>query len=90
VGRTEPLAVYEVVGRAGQVEPASSALLERYRRAIEHYRARRWAEAAALFAEIQASAPGDGPSALYLRRSRDLLASPPPAEWDGVYVAKTK
>ncbi len=89
-GRPEPLAVYEVVCRAGQLDPDRAALLERYRRGIELYRTRRWADAAGLFAELLASAPGDGPSALYFRRSNALLASPPPADWDGVFVATTK
>lgn len=89
-GRAEPLAVYEVVGRVGQLDPARAVLLERYRRGIELYRTRRWADAAGLFAELQASAPCDGPSALYFRRSTALLESPPPADWDGVFVATAK
>ena len=89
-GRGAPLAVYEVVCRAGHLDPARAALLERYQRGIELYRARRWADAAGLFAELLASAPGDGPSALYFRRSNALLESPPPADWDGVFVATTK
>ena len=48
------------------------------------------AEAAALFDELAASAPGDGPVGVYRRRSHDLLEHPPPADWDGVYVARTK
>jgi adenylate cyclase len=89
-GRSEPLAVYEVISRAGQLEPSKTSVLETYRRGIELYRARRWTEAAALFREILAATPDDGPSALYLRRSHTLLETPPPPEWDGVYVAKTK
>jgi adenylate cyclase len=34
--------------------------------------------------------PADGPSHVYLVRSEEYLASAPPADWDGVYVAKSK
>jgi adenylate cyclase len=88
-GRTEPLAVYEVLSRAGQLDPAKASALETFQQAIRLYRARRWAEAAALFRDLK-ERMDDGPSALYLRRSLALLESPPPAEWDGVYVAQSK
>ncbi|TAJ10839.1 MAG: adenylate/guanylate cyclase domain-containing protein [Nitrospirae bacterium] len=89
-GRAEPLAVYEVLSRAGELEPARAAFVTAYERGIALYRSRRWAEAAALFETIQADMPEDGPSSLYLRRSRALLASPPPEDWNGVYVAQHK
>ena len=62
----------------------------RYHEAIALYRARRWREAATLFDELAASAPSDGPIAVYRRRSHDLLAHPPPPDWDGVYLARVK
>jgi hypothetical protein len=43
-----------------------------------------------VFRALVAEAPDDGPAALYLRRSETLLAEPPPADWDGVFVARTK
>jgi adenylate cyclase len=89
-GRAEPLAVYDVLGRSGQLDPAAVALAAAYQEGIRLYRSRRWQEAAALFGGLLARAPEDGPSALYLRRSRSLLEQPPPPDWDGVYVATTK
>ncbi|HYU17924.1 MAG TPA: adenylate/guanylate cyclase domain-containing protein [Chloroflexota bacterium] len=91
-GRSEPLRVYEVASRAAQLDPGRAAFLGRFDRGIELYRARRWADAAGLFGELLASAPDDGPCALYFHRSNELLVSPPAADadWDGVFVAKTK
>ena len=89
-GRDEPLAVYEVVARR---EGADGALAERLRAwdgALALYRGRRWFEAVAAFAELVAKDPADGPSRLYLERSRALDAHPPAADWDGVYEAETK
>jgi adenylate cyclase len=89
-GRAEPLAVHELVGPAGTLAPADRARLTRYQEGVAHYRARRWAEACTVFRALVAEAPDDGPAALYLRRSETLLAEPPPADWDGVFVARTK
>lgn len=89
-GRAEPLAVYDVLGRSSQIEPAAASLAAAYQTGIDLYRSRRWQEAAALFSGLLASAPEDGPIALYLRRSRALLEQQPPPDWNGVYVATTK
>jgi adenylate cyclase len=89
-GRSEPLAVFEVLGPKADLNPLLIERVERYQAGIELYRARQWAEAAALFAEIHATAPEDGPTSLYLRRSQALDLNPPSADWDGVYVATTK
>ena len=89
-GRTEPLAVYEVVSYRHQLDPETKARLELYAKGIELYHAGQWTDAADLFDRLLASHPGDGPSALYLRRSREFSATPPPPDWNGVTILKTK
>jgi adenylate cyclase len=89
-GRGEPLCCYEVLGRAGALDSSAERRLARYHEAIELYRARRWEEALRLLDELAVLAPADGPVALYRRRARALLAAPPPADWDGVFVAESK
>ena len=89
-GRAEPLTCYEVLARAGALDPAAERRLVRYHEAIALYRARRWEEALRLLDELGAESPADGPVALYRRRARALLADPPPADWDGVFVAESK
>ncbi|MCL2706314.1 MAG: tetratricopeptide repeat protein [Spirochaetaceae bacterium] len=34
--------------------------------------------------------PTDGPSKVYLERCTYYIDNPPPPDWDGVYVMKTK
>jgi tetratricopeptide (TPR) repeat protein len=34
--------------------------------------------------------PADGPSREYLKRCEEYIQTPPPEDWDGVYVMKTK
>ena len=89
-GRAVPLTCYEVLARAGALDPAAERRLARYHEAIALYRTRRWDEALRLLDELGAEAPADGPIALYRRRARALLADPPPADWDGVFVAESK
>jgi len=90
VGRDTSLTVYELLGLAGSLTPATAARLARYHEGIAWYRRRQWREAAARFDELAAESPGDGPVELYRRRSRELLADPPPADWNGVFVARVK
>jgi adenylate cyclase len=89
-GRPEPLSVYELLAPAGGVDAGRAAFLDRYHTAVECYRARKWQEAAAMFAALADEAPGDGPIALYRERSRAALASPPPPDWNGVHIIVTK
>jgi len=89
-GRAEPLRCYEVMARAGALAPAVRERLARYQDAIDCYRSRRWEDALRLLDALDHEIPGDGPVALYRRRARALLAAPPPADWDGVFVAETK
>jgi len=89
-GRSEPVTVYELMGRSGEVTTPEADRLMRYHDGIELYRSRRWKEAAALFEHLLLALPEDGPSALYRDRCLTLIAHPPPADWSGVYVATTK
>jgi adenylate cyclase len=89
-GRPEPVAVFEVLAPAGGLTPERRDRLARYDTALARYRERRFPEAAAAFGALATEDPPDGPSALYLRRSEAYAAAPPPADWDGVFVARTK
>jgi adenylate cyclase len=89
-GRAEPVRVYELLGRAADIPPERRELLARYDRGVALYHARRWEEAMALFDELAAAAPDDGPIGLYRRRAYELLEEPPGSDWDGVWIAKTK
>lgn len=89
-GRTAPESVYELVGRRGEVSQARLDMLAIYSEATRLYRTRDWLGAAARFQEAFRLQPGDTPSRIYLERCESLLATPPPAEWDGVYVMTHK
>jgi adenylate cyclase len=89
-GRPEPVRAYEIVARAGAVTPARLETLRRFEEGVDLYRTRRWADASALFSQLAAQDPDDGPTALYARRSQEALVEPPPPDWDGVHIARAK
>jgi adenylate cyclase len=89
-GRSEPVIVYEVMGLPGDIQGDQAKALAAYEAAHEAYRGRDWLAAAARFQEALQLMPNDGPAALYLERCEALMADPPPADWDGVYVMTHK
>ncbi len=80
VGKKQPVRVFELLGEKGEVPAEELEKAARFGRALETYRARRFAEAAALFEALA----GDPVAAVYAGRARRSAASPPPCDWDGV------
>jgi len=54
------------------------------------YKMMKFAEARDAFARALQILPEDGPSKTYLSRCEEYIKEPPPEDWDGVYVMKTK
>jgi adenylate cyclase len=86
-GKKEPIAVYEVLGRSGEVAEADVARARRFEAGLALHDQRKFAEALEVF-EGQAAA--DPPSKVYAERCKTYLADPPPADWQGEFVMKTK
>lgn len=91
-GKTEGVRIFGLMGgpdRAGA--PDFRELQARNDEMLAAYRARRWDEAEAL-ARAQRGAE-DTPAGFYdlmLERIREYREHPPPADWNGVYVATSK
>jgi len=83
-GRQRPARIFQVMT---EQKPVAAAVLAAYARGRAALEKRRWAEAAKAFAAAVAADPDDAPSALMLQRAKSLVASPPPADWDGVWVS---
>jgi class 3 adenylate cyclase len=91
VGRLQPVRVFELLGRNGQVDPALIAMSRRFTEALELYRARRFGEAGRLFGEIHREFPDDGPTGTYVARLADArFIESLPEDWDGTYVSRQK
>jgi adenylate cyclase len=86
-GKTEPILVYEVLGRAGEVGPEDLARVAAFEAALAKHDARDFKAALAGF---QAQASVDPPSKVYAERCKGYLEAPPPAGWRGEFALKTK
>jgi adenylate cyclase len=85
VGQTHSEAVFEIIGRAGELTEQQRALLAQYAEGLAAYRARRWDEARRAFQAALEAVPGDGPSMAMAQRVENFQANPPPADWDGAW-----
>jgi len=90
VGKEEPVKVYELICRKGEMSDAKSGLLEVYEQALSYYKKRNWAKAMETFRKALQIDPEDGPSRTYVERCRLYMESPPPPDWDGVYTLTEK
>ncbi|MEW6201268.1 MAG: tetratricopeptide repeat protein [bacterium] len=74
----------------GELPENVKNMLEHYNKGIELYFSRQWEGALQEFQKALEFVPGDPPSKLYVERCEGYIKEPPPGDWDGVYVAKTK
>ncbi len=89
-GKKEPVVVFELLGRNGQVAEAKRRVVDRYLEGLAAYKQRDFETACARFIEALALDPSDGPSRVYMERSTNYRHTPPPADWDGVYEMTSK
>ncbi len=65
-------------------------VLKHYNMGLAAYKQRKWDDAIRYFESALKIDPKDGPSEVYLERSKNFKLNPPPADWDGVYTMTTK
>ncbi|RMF98281.1 MAG: adenylate/guanylate cyclase domain-containing protein [Candidatus Schekmanbacteria bacterium] len=88
-GKLKPVKIYELMGTTenenGLIEKASLFI-----EGIKLYEKRKWKEAKEIFKAVIEKYPNDGPSKVYIERCSAYEISPPPEDWDGVFVMTTK
>ena len=89
-GKTEPVRIYEVMGRAGELNPEQSELRDRFACGLAAYRIQDWTEAQTHFESCLVANMEDGPTQLFLERIALLRKAPPPADWDGIWHLSEK
>jgi adenylate cyclase len=94
-GKTQPVMIYELIGRAGEEGPYGSFAdvqlrLDQFARGRTLYRARRWEEAQRVFQIMIDKWPDDGPARTYWKRCQEYLFDEPPSRWDGVFTMTHK
>ncbi len=89
-GKDKPVAVFEPVGLASEVEPAKLEELQLWNRALDHYRSQHWDAAEADLVKLIARAPDCRLYVHYSERVAYYRRQPPGEQWDGVTTFETK
>jgi adenylate cyclase len=90
-GKTEPVRIYQLLGEIANPLPETLVkTMEFYSEGLKFYKEKRWAEAGSKFEEALKLDSGDFPSKLYVDRCLHFQATPPPLDWDGVWIYTTK
>lgn len=90
VGKTDPVRIYELIAKKGDIAPRAAELRAHYERGLKAYRARQWDEAQDAFSACFAIHPEDGPTLLFIARVDAMRAQTLPEQWDGVWTLTEK
>jgi len=85
-GKSEAIRIYELLGRKDEATTAQQETVATYEKAFAAYSRRDFPAAIALLT-LQ---PHDPPSANLQQRCRTYLETPPPPDWNGIYVSMMK
>jgi adenylate cyclase len=88
-GKLLPVKIYELLGE-GRPETKIDTMKKFYEDGYSLYREKRFEQAITAFEKAHQAVGEDQPSLIYIDRCRQFLLEPPPPNWDGVYVMKTK
>lgn len=86
-GKKKPVWIFEVMDFAGNRK--AEELSAEFGKAVELYQGRNWEGAQKIFGGL-AVRLDDKPSKLYVERCEAMKKNPPPADWDGAFVATSK
>jgi adenylate cyclase len=86
VGKREPVRIYELLARRGQLSQERRTALDRFHEGLRLYRERKWTTAIGIFKEL----PDDPVARIYVERCEQYQVSPPPEDWDGVWELTRK
>jgi adenylate cyclase len=89
-GKDEPVAIYEPLGRQGEVGRERLDRLKLFQQALKFYRAQDWDKAELQLLNLQKSEPDSGLYGAFLERIAFFRANPPGEGWDGVHDFDTK
>ncbi len=92
-GKSEAVRIFTVLGKPDLMsDPDYATLQSQHAAMLAAYRNQQWDEANRIIETCLGRLNGvlDGFYGIYQTRIQEYRDSPPPAEWDGVYVATTK
>ncbi|MCC5854356.1 MAG: adenylate/guanylate cyclase domain-containing protein [Idiomarina sp.] len=89
-GRETPLTIYQLMGYLNTASEQEKQLATSSDSALELYEQGHFKGALRAFKKHLEDQPTDPVAQLYLERCEEYLATPPPADWDGVYTHTSK
>lgn len=88
-GKLAPVRIYELLSE-GPLPQDRAKHLETFNGALVAYQAKDFPLALEKFKQVLELDQNDPVAELYIKRCKDYIESPPPPDWDGVYIMKTK
>ncbi len=89
-GKDKPVAIFEPLGLAGEVEQAVLEEIKLFQQALRMYRKQEWDKAELQLFNLLKIAPHAKLYEVYTERVAHYRNNPPGENWDGVFVFKTK
>ena len=90
IGKIEPVRIFEVLGRKGDVAPSLIELRDIFAQALHCYRDGDFDRAQALWSDCIRLNPNDHATKLFLQRLEQLKRGGLPDHWDGVWNMRSK
>ena len=85
-GKSEPVVVYELLGRKGSLSDQEQRFVECYERGLQDHWRQAWEEALEALDQAAAIRSGDPSVLLLTKRIRMFRESPPPVDWQGAHI----
>ena len=85
-GKTEPVPIYELVSRKGDVTGLDSEFLEMFGKAVNSYLEKDWDKALFRFEKLLGLRPDDQACKIFIERCGEYRDNPPGHDWAGEYV----
>ena len=90
-GADKPMSVYQPIAELASATDAQKKIVALFAQALEHYRARRFADACAIWDDlVGVYEPAPSPSSVMAVRSRELISNPPDKSWNAINVLLNK
>ncbi|MBW1973222.1 MAG: hypothetical protein DRG20_04080 [Deltaproteobacteria bacterium] len=88
-GKKKPVRIYELIG---DNKPSSAVMrsITFFEQALKAYREMKWEDAIYLFEQAKSENSKDKASELFILRCKLYKDSPPPADWDGIFIMTKK
>ncbi len=85
VGKAEPVRVFELLGRKGQLSRTVCEVRDRFEEGLTHYRNQQWERAESSFQACLTLDPQDQTAKVFIGRIQHFRAHPPESGWTGVW-----